>query len=354
MIYIGDENIISPLGDNLSENFKSVIAGESGVQKHDSVGYSGADFYVSRFPKGKYTFETLLNRILDLQSYSNVLSESRTKLIFSTTKGAIDESLNGAMTSFLDSVISKYNIKSNPLVLSNACISGVEAMIKGHQLIQAGLYDNVVVVGIDLASDFILYGFESLYAMDSDQCKPYDKERKGINLGECAASVLLSNNQSVFSNTPVKLLGGAISNDANHISGPSRTGEGLFRVINNALSTSGKISKDVDLISAHGTATLYNDEMESIAFERLEMRNIPIHSLKSYFGHSLGAAGVVESCIAIQCLKNNLIVKSRGFNEQGTTHSLSVITENQEKELNTVIKTASGFGGGNAAIVFEK
>ena len=156
MIYIGDENIISPLGDNLLENFESVIAGKSGVRKHDAVGYSGADFYVSRFPEGKYTFETLLNQILDSQSYSRVLSDSRTKLIFSTTKGAIDESLNGAMTSFLDSVVTKYNVKSTPLVLSNACISGVEAMVKGHQLIKAGLYDNVVVVGIDLASDFIL------------------------------------------------------------------------------------------------------------------------------------------------------------------------------------------------------
>ena len=113
-------------------------------------------------------------------------------------------------------------------------------------------------------------------------------------------------------------------------------------------------SNDIDFISAHGTATVYNDEMESIAFDRLAMNHIPVNSLKGYFGHTLGAAGVLETAICMQSLRNNLLIKSLGFDKSGTSKELNVLRENVSQEVQTILKTASGFGGANASLIISK
>ncbi len=152
----------------------------------------------------------------------------------------------------------------------------------------------------------------------------------------------------------MEYLAGASSNDANHISGPSRTGEGLFRVINKTLDRAKINRSEIDFVSAHGTGTLYNDEMESIALTRSELQSVPANSLKGFFGHTLGAAGVIETIVCMLSIQHQLVIESKGFDEVGTTQEIKIIDKTQSATVNTVLKTASGFGGGNAALIIRQ
>jgi 3-oxoacyl-[acyl-carrier-protein] synthase-1 len=156
------------------------------------------------------------------------------------------------------------------------------------------------------------------------------------------------------SKSSVRLLGSGVSNDANHISGPSRTGEELAHAIAQALKTSELTPDDIDFISAHGTATVYNDEMEAKAFNYAGMSKIPLNSLKGYYGHTLGAAGVIETIITIHGLLQNELIPTRGFDTFGVPKEINVCSQLQSKPLKRILKTASGFGGCNAALVVEK
>ena len=150
-------------------------------------------------------------------------------------------------------------------------------------------------------------------------------------------------------------MGGASSNDANHISGPSRTGEGLILSMRGALKEA-QIEEvsTIGYISAHGTATRYNDEMESLAFGTMGLQDTPLNSLKGYWGHTLGAAGVIEAVATLHSLREGFLIPSAGFQSMGVSQPLNVIRAFEEKKINRALKTASGFGGCNAAAVFER
>jgi 3-oxoacyl-[acyl-carrier-protein] synthase I len=150
-------------------------------------------------------------------------------------------------------------------------------------------------------------------------------------------------------------MGGSVSNDANHISGPSRTGEELNIAITKAMKEAKLFSpNDIDFISAHGTATIYNDEMEAKAITLANMQHIPTNSLKGYYGHTLGAAGVIEAIIAIHSLKEDIIIPTKGFENIGVTEPINICSNLQKTNLQNCLKTASGFGGCNAALIFGK
>ena len=179
-------------------------------------------------------------------------------------------------------------------------------------------------------------------------CKPFDAERDGISLGEAAATVILSADQMPGA---LVLAGGSVSNDANHISGPSRTGEELWLAISRALSQAQIRSSDIDFISAHGTATRYNDEMEAKAIHLAGLENVPVNSLKGYYGHTLGAAGILESIVTMQSMKENILIPTLGFSKPGTEKPVNVVNKFERATLRKCLKTASGFGGCNAAVV---
>ena len=149
----------------------------------------------------------------------------------------------------------------------------------------------------------------------------------------------------------MQIVSGASANDANHISGPSRTGDGLFQAVTKTLKDQ-NIKPDV--ISAHGTATPYNDEMESIAFERAGLTNVPVNSLKGYYGHTLGAAGVLETVMTLEAAAHNKFIRSAGFSEHGVSGKIQIAREHQTENIKTILKTASGFGGCNGAALFVK
>ncbi len=357
-IYIGAENIISPLGKSADDNFHALKTNTSAGKYFEGLGFNDETVFLMKFDqKDKTSFSQLVDDCLSGISgklSGKLLSSEKTLLIFSTTKGNFESNFTNGIASFCSDLKEKYELKNDPLAVSNACISGVLAINVAADYIKPGLYENVVVIGCDVVSEFVLYGFQSLFALSDDVCRPFDEDRKGINLGEACAAVVLSKNVEIFKEQPLIYVSGSSSNDANHISGPSRTGEGLYRSVVKTLKLSGLSAKDIDFISGHGTATVFNDEMESIAFDRLKMNHIPINSLKAYFGHTLGAAGLVETAISMQSLRNNLLIKSLGFENQGTSKQLNVIEENSEKEIAAFLKTASGFGGCNASLIIKR
>jgi 3-oxoacyl-[acyl-carrier-protein] synthase-1 len=248
--------------------------------------------------------------------------------------------------------------KNTPIVVSNACISGAYAQIAAMRALESGKYDNAVVVGADFLSKFIISGFQSFKALSPELCKPFDKNRMGLNLGEAAACVIAglsrnsSKNESIPAFAGMMLRAGAIRNDATHISAPSRTGEGSYRGLSSILQIVDKAQ--IAFISAHGTATPYNDAMEAIALVRADLADVPVNSLKAFFGHTLGAAGVLESIISMKALSENLILKSLNFVEQNFESKINISIENQRTDKKYFIKMLSGFGGCNATLLFEK
>ena len=374
-VFIQADNIYSPLGLTSVENFEQLKKMISGIKKEEDSAMSDTPFFAALFDKkkshfnndagGKYTrFEQLMISSLSdaLQKTTVDPGDKKTVLIVSSTKGNISLLETNAVSDELKKRIAlhtsakllanHFHFINQPIVVSNACISGLLALITGMRLIQSGQYDHAVITGADIISKFILSGFQSFQAISDTACKPFDAKRNGINLGEGAATVILSSNNNNSSN--IKIAGGAVSNDANHISGPSRTGEELFQAISNAIKSAGITPGDIDLISAHGTATIYNDEMEAKAITLANLQHVPVNSLKGYFGHTLGAAGLIESVVSLHSMAEDIIIPTLGFKEMGVTKPLNVCKTPEKKSIQHCLKTASGFGGCNAAVVFSK
>ena len=368
-VYVVADNIFSPLGKNTFNNMDALKKFRSGIQLHKS-NISPEPFYASLFsPEEKRDDESItafekivIHSALDaMQHIAFDPGDKKNGFILSSTKGNIslienlpDETIPEHRVSLHTSAGIIANIlgfRSEPLVVSHACISGLLAIITGMRLIQSGMYENIIISGADLISSFIFSGFRSFQAISPGPCKPFDADRDGINLGEAAATIILSSNKT---KDAVLLGGGSVSNDANHISGPSRTGEELFLAIGSALKQAGVGADEIDFISAHGTATRFNDEMEAKAFHLASLSGVPVNSLKGYYGHTLGAAGILESIVTIHSMKEDLILPSFGFKTPGTEMSVNIVRELKSAKLNTCLKTASGFGGCNAALIFMR
>lgn len=235
-------------------------------------------------------------------------------------------------------------------VISNACISGVSALVVAKRWIESGRYKRVIVAGGDILSHFITSGFLSFRSVSAHRCRPYDIQRDGLSLGEACGAVLLETQGNA---NHIILSGGAISNDANHISGPSRTGDGLALAINQAMEEAGALPEDISFINAHGTATVYNDEMESKAIHLAGLSAVPVNSLKPYFGHTLGASGIIETILCIEQLKEGIYYGTLGYETLGVPMPITVYGTHQPMPMKCCIKTASGFGGCNAALVLS-
>ena len=385
-VYITDYNCVTPLGFDVSSNWNALVEGKSGVGLHKII-ENQEPFYASMIDSEKLDNE--FNRFFDSPQKSEIrrlandnvsftrlekmlllsliplvekhsISEE-TAFILSTTKGNISLLKNektlpeGVFLSNLAQKIADFfGFQTKPIVVSNACVSGVMAIGVAKNMILAGKYKDAFVIAGDEISEFVISGFNSFQAIGTEICKPYDKNRDGINIGEAAAAVYITSTPDENENFSFKILGDSAINDANHISGPSRTGDGLFASINNAMTEAQVSAEKIDFISAHGTATIYNDEMEAIAFNRMNLQNIPLNSLKAYYGHCLGASGLLESIISMESALNKTLIPSKNFKETGTSQPLNIIRENQSAEIKYILKTASGFGGCNAAIVLEK
>lgn len=375
MIFTSYNNIISPLGFSSQENYQAVTNSIIGVKKIKLL-FSQDEFCVAKISDDKIQEQLthIKNSVthtkleqLSILSIQDVLNQSginpkdkRTLLIYSTTKGNIDilenaykniDSKRAYLSVFAKHLQSYFQLAHTPVVLSNACISGILAIIIAKRFIEQGAYDNVLVCGGDILSEFTISGFKSFNALSHEPSKPFDANRVGINLGEAVSTILVTNQKKLATPYNTQIVSGASANDANHISGPSRTGDGLFQCLTQITD---KNTNDIGFISAHGTATPFNDEMESIAFDRAGLNTIPVNSLKGYYGHTLGAAGVLETVLSLESMKQQRLIKSEGFESKGVSGNITMIESHQDKNFSSFIKTASGFGGCNAAALFEK
>lgn len=367
-VYAIASDITSGLGFGVESHWRAVSEGKQGIKEYRDDLYSAEPFYGSMLSEEQWgQINNGTTELQDLTSFERLCIYSaksainkaeidldKTMLLLSTTKGNI-ELLNvdpdNTISLFRSAkvVAGALGIKSKPTVVSHACISGAAALLYAQTLIQGNRCEHVIVIGCDRFTPFVLNGFQSFQAIANGPCRPFDKGRKGINLGEAAATIILSSKPG-----KVQLMAGATSNDANHISGPSRTGEELSDAINRALSMADISADDIDIISAHGTATLYNDEMEAKALNISKLSTVPVHSMKSYTGHTLGAAGVLESAMLIESFKRQQLIPSAGYTDHGVTVPLNVTKKVEAADIKYALKTASGFGGCNAALIWAK
>lgn len=361
-VWVVGDNMISPLGETTTANYQNVRAGKSGITKTE---LTDSPFYASTIANLQATTTNTRFENLVLQTALPIVKQTtlppdKTLFILSTTKGNIELLKNDpnhprlALHTTASHVAQQLGLK-NSLVVSNACISGVLALITAKRFLQNDEYDHALVVGADVLSPFIISGFQCLQAMSSEPCKPFDKDRSGINLGEGAGALLLTTEPESFQTSrKIKLTGFGLSNDANHISGPSRTGEELASAIAHAFMQAKLTAKQVDVISGHGTATLFNDEMEAKALTLAGLNQIPLTGLKGYFGHTLGAAGVIETIMAMQGMLQNETVDTKGYTAHGVSVPLNITQGVRSQSQKRILKTASGFGGCNAALILEQ
>jgi len=181
---------------------------------------------------------------------------------------------------------------------------------------------------------FVVSGFEAFHSISETVCRPYDVKRDGLSLGEAAGTVILTSLRSMLAdNDPIVIEGGSVTNDSNHLSAPSRTGDGLGEAMLAAMSEAQILGTSVDFVNAHGTATIYNDEMESKAIHWASLMNAQVQSLKPYWGHTLGASGVIESIASFWQIKNSLLIGTKGFNEAGVPMEIKVSPHHRECAL---------------------
>lgn len=394
--------MITPLGEGVGKNFSAILRGESGVtgttdpritQSALTAGIIPEEVYVNvRERLGARAKSLTRTEILTCgclksliqslpQELQTALGNGRTGIVVATAKGNIS-ALEGRCGSgpFLPSdddkvlfssmarCISEFSgvRESDIRIISNACISGVSAIVAARRMLLVGDYDMVIVVGADTQNRFITSGFASFKSLSQELCRPYDESRCGLNLGEAAGAMALTSMPVRWScgldgeSGYVTIDGGAVSDDANHISGPSRTGDGLFFAMRNAMKEAGVNAAGIDLLQMHGTATAYNDEMESKAACLAGVQDVPVQSLKPYFGHTMGASGVIETIIAAAEIQEGIIAGTKGYEKSGVRLNVSasnrLITRNlvmssPAGKINHCLKTASGFGGTNAAVL---
>lgn len=372
------DNIVSPLGFTTADNYAAVKRGDTTLQRYEGLWGLPTPFAASMVNRekvltacadaginGSFTFfelMVLLSVTKALQQCDIDITSKRTLFVLSTTKGNIDllhKSVPGVanerlMLGVTAKVIADYfHCPNEPVVVSNACISGLCAQIEAVRLLRAGFYDTVVVCGADILSPFIVSGFQSLMALSDEPCRPFDEERLGINLGDAAATIIYKGITADELKTGQWYMArDAIRNDAFHISGPSRTAEGCYRALQNMLQ--GVNTNDIAFVNAHGTATLFNDEMESVAIDRAGLSELPVNSLKGYFGHTMGAAGVLETIISMYAADEGIVLGTKGFENLGVSRRVNVSAENRQASKHAFVKMMSGFGGCNAAVAFRE
>lgn len=394
--------MITPLGEGVGKNFSAILRGESGVtgttdpritQSALTAGIIPEEVYVNvRERLGARAKSLTRTEILTCgclksliqslpQELQPALGNGRTGIVVATAKGNIS-ALEGrcgsgsfipsdddkVLFSSMTRCISEFSgvLESDIRIISNACISGVSAIVAARRMLLVGDYDMVIVVGADTQNRFITSGFASFKSLSPELCRPYDESRCGLNLGEAAGAMALTSMPVRWScgldgeSGYVTIDGGAVSDDANHISGPSRTGDGLFFSMRNAMKEAGVNAAGIDLLQMHGTATAYNDEMESKAACLAGVQDVPVQSLKPYFGHTMGASGVIETIIAAAEIQEGIIAGTKGYEKSGVRLNVSasnrLITRNlvmlsPAGKINHCLKTASGFGGTNAAVL---
>ncbi|HLV46616.1 MAG TPA: beta-ketoacyl-[acyl-carrier-protein] synthase family protein [Flavobacterium sp.] len=386
--------IISALGTTVEENFdalKNRISGISDLENIDTI-HRG----VLKFGEIKLTNSDLANilKLQDNHSFSRTtllgaytakqavenagitnINDYPTGLISSTSVGGMDKTEqyfyeyfdNPETRRFITShdagdvshkIADILDIDGMVTTISTACSSAANAIMFGARLIASGQLKRVIVGGTDALSKFTINGFNTLMILTDAHNTPFDNNRKGLNLGEAAAYLVLESDEIVQTENRrvlAYLSGFGNANDAFHQTASSEDGEGAFLAMEKALKMAKISPEEIDYINVHGTATPNNDLSEGQAMLRIFGENVPLFSsTKPYTGHTLAAAAAIEAVFSILALRHNIVYPNLNFKQKMEEFDLIPTTEIVEKELNTVLSNSFGFGGNCSALIFSK
>ena len=370
MLKVVSTNIVSPLGMSSQENWRAVMQGRSALRRLENYKGIPLPFVASVFipeqveelaVEGFTRFESLAIRsITEALTHTDLdVHGERTIFILSTTKADVEE-LGFAAERDGDyhrpalsaqRIAEHVGIGGGAIVCCNACISGVSAQILADRLISCGHYDNAVVCGADLVSSFTASGFLSFKSLSNEACRPFDADRQGLNLGEAAATIVFTRADSLRDGDWL-FERGEMDNDAFHLSTPAPSGEGARKVMEAVMK--GRDASELAFVSAHGTATMFNDQMESVAIEKAGLSSVPLTALKGWFGHTLGASGVLEVILGMMAVSESVVLPLRGFREIGVSGKVNLSPELRATDKNSFLKMISGFGGCNAAALYRR
>lgn len=384
--------IISPIGNNVEANLNALRKGQCGISSLEilSTKYEGI------LPAGEIKIETgelkellamnevgvtrtsllalfaLQEAISNSHLTQSQLSSSETALISATTVGGMcltDELYNDAnLLSGGSEYLASYDMASTALYLQSklkiggivntintACSSSANAIAYGARLIQQGHAKRAIVGGVDSLAKFTINGFNSLMILSQELCRPFDKDRSGLNLGEGAAFLVLEKEEDVLQKTILaELTGYANTNDAFHPSSLSDSGEGPFLAMQKALAHAKLRPRDIDFINAHGTGTENNDLSEGAAMKRLFGTTPPFSSTKSNIGHTLGAAGAIEALYCVLNLCHQEVYPQLRFKHAIPETGLEPVQVYAKKELNHIMSNSFGFGGNCSSLILSR
>ena len=372
-VVVTDAVVVTALGKNLDALWQGLMAGESAIRP------------ITRFPVDQDHYKakiaahiddlkssggrSMLRDLLDRLFLGMGSVPSDAALITATIKAGADnlESFcRGRQANFQDVLLSsvanifgaKFDLSCNGICISASCASSTIAVAHGAALIESGRAGAVLVCCGDLITEYAFAGFSALKALSPFPCRPFDRDRKGLSLGEGAAALLLMNADRARRENRNQLgtiLGWGVTNDATHITAPAKSGRGLVQAVDQALKTAKRKTEDITAISAHGTGTVYNDLMELNAFRQVfGERKVPMYSIKGAIGHTLGAAGAIEIILGLKALSSQIIPPTVGFANPENGAEGQVSPEAQPVSGDYLLTTNSGFGGVNAALVLGR
>lgn len=351
---------VRPLWDGLSRGvtalspppaeFSHLQTGAVGVAPEDSLGEAASH---------------LMRLVTPLAVNPRISPPEDTALIVASTVGEINyletallagkgEPEQSRLGNLPAKIASRFHMKRPGTLVSSACASSTVALNRANALIREGRESAVLVVGVDTVSEFILAGFASLMALDTERARPFDHDRSGLSAGEAAAGVLLMSEERAEKEgrKPLaRILGGGMSCDANHMTGPSRDGAGLAKAITNAVK---HVNQDsVALIAAHGTGTPYNDAMEMKALKLVFPRPRPAFSVKGGTGHTMGGAGLIQTIAAVEALAAAAAPPTVGLRRVCEEADGWASPDRQPVNGTRALIVNAGFGGVNAAVLLE-
>ena len=387
--------IISAIGNNVAENYHALLNGNKGITRVAKIKTNHVnEIMVGEIASTNNEFEQQLNLYSD-NNYSRTaflgavaakeavkhagitnINTYKTGLISATSVGGMDMTeryfydylTNKATQKFIEGhhagdstqkIAEQLGIeKSLVTTISTACSSAANAIMLGARLIKSGELDRVIVGGSDCLSKFTINGFKTLMILSDTYNTPFDENRKGLNLGEAAAFLVLESDAVVKSENKTVLAyvkGYGNANDAYHQTASSDNGDGATIAMEKALKVANLTPNDIDYINAHGTATGNNDLSEGRAIIRVFGENVPnFSSTKAYTGHTLAAAGGIEAVYSVLALQNNVIYPNLNFETQMKEFDITPQLELKEKPLKTVMSNSFGFGGNCSTVIFSK
>lgn len=392
MVHITGMGILSAIGNTVEETLHSLTIAKTGITPiryldtiHKNEFVAGEVKYSNTELEalaniGSYNRTTLLGYIAAKQAIDNAHIEPsstiRTGFISSTTiagmcytelcykdffekktnENFFDSHFGGVST---NDIAKHLGIKDYVTTISTACSSAANAIMLGARLIKKNILDRAVVGGVDPLSKFTLNGFNTLMILDKEWCKPFDNKRKGLNLGEGAAYLVLESEtlaKKRNATTLARLIGYGNANDAFHQTASSPDGQGAYLAMQKAFKVAGIEPSMIDYINAHGTGTPNNDSTEGIAMQRIFNNNVPkFSSTKAFTGHTLAAAAAVEAVISILAIQNNMIFPNLNRTEQMNDLSITPVdTLEADTKVNYVLSNSFGFGGNCSSLIFSR